>query len=139
VSFLLNISHESTDTQRNLLQGNEAFDIVKISDTLILTIGESDIVTLWGFDGDKLVKLQDMIGKTPKRICDNLFLFEDSLEVWRVHNGRAYLLDVLKDKETYTAFLYPTLQEVREVSKTLEIPVPVEICDIIVGFCAERI
>jgi hypothetical protein len=139
-------SDEFQGMSKSLLQSRALFYFTKVTDKLILVLEQLKSAVLYRFNGletaeprKTMTKIQELKGTTASRICDNLFIFRDSLEVWRVKGERAYLLETFEPKDMYSEFLYPTREEVREISKTFKMPIPLEIADIVIEFCVEKI
>jgi len=118
--------------------------VQKVSKDLILSHETSEPNILGRLEGEALFKVQEIKKfSTPSRVCDNLFIFPTSHELWRVKevrgDAKAFLFAEFVLQEYFPEYLYPTPQDIREVSGTLEIPVPNEVRDLIVSFCAELI
>jgi hypothetical protein len=138
-------------TGKTLMDVRGSLFVFKISENLLLIHEAVKGSSLWRFSPDgawhsrdnSLAKIQEIQGNSPQPICDGLFIFKDTLEVWRVGESedRACLIEQFTGKHTIEC-LYPTREEVRDVSRMLEkegVLVPIDVCDLITTFCLEKI
>lgn len=127
-----------------LSTSSRSISIEKVSRDLMLS-HEASLTILWRFENGNLTQLQEIREREgyPSRVCDNLFIFARTRRLWRVRGGgeseRASLFANFGFEEDFFEYLYPTREDVREVSKTLQMQVPNEVKELIVGFCAELI
>lgn len=144
--FLYNIS---TSEKWEVGRTEDFFNIQGISDKVVFTESRKESM-LWfpiSYPTLPLRCLQEVYKRNITRICDGMFICNDNT-VFRMENSKsgthpeAVQFDKLETNANLKGFLYPTREEVREISKLLEsagVPVPIDIIDEILLFCVERI
>lgn len=119
-----------------LLKKDQSLFLCCVSQNLILVHEQfSNFHTLFRIEDSKLMEVQEIKGSSPEQVCDGLVLFRDTQELWKLSNGMIYLFEVFGSEKWYFEFMYPSHKEMKEAGP----PVPIEVVDILVGFCLERI